>query len=178
MHGNYPFKYRNELLLLFLGMKKKKIKKKEKYNERNYRQFEEYRLNSLQNMFYSIQRTDLIIISVSTGGIVILLSFVNSLNEREIVLDSCDKFLTFFSILFFIITIFINIGSQFTAKKYHDLEANWALQEMNELNNIDKEDVQDSKIWDDLTILGNKTSLTTLIIGVILSVILLGGIIF
>ncbi|HEY9082877.1 MAG TPA: hypothetical protein VIN73_06055 [Vicingaceae bacterium] len=129
-------------------------------------------------MFYSIQRTDLIIISVSTGGIIILLSFIDSLYENKEVLDIDGKILVFSSIISFVGTIFINIFSQFTAKKYHDLEANWALEEMNEMNKVEKEDVKDGKWYDKLTIWGNRVSFATLCIGVVLSLILLYKIIF
>lgn len=152
-------------------------KKKKIYNEeRAYKNFEIFRESALNNMFYSMQRIDLIIISLSTGSIIVLLNF---LNDEVNSLSSCVKVFTFLSLLFFALSILINIASQFTAHKLHSKEAEWALQEMDIMNNLRKEnDVNDYSIWNTLTKVANIFSVLFLILGFLVSFIILANIIF
>lgn len=150
--------------------------KKDTYNEeRNYRNYEAFRESALNNMFYSMQRIDLIIVSLSSGSIIIILNFLKEIH----CLPMCTKVFAFISILMYIFAIIINIFSQFTAHKLHSIEAEWALQEMDIMNNNRKEnEAKDSKIWNTLTIISNVLSVIFLALGFILSLILLEIVIF
>ncbi len=151
--------------------------KKDTYNEeRNYRNYEAFRESALNNMFYSMQRIDLIIVSLSSGSIIIILNFLKEVQTLPI----CTKVLAFISLILFVLSIIINVLSQFTAHKFHSKEADWALQEMNDMNNIvsDENNANDSKIWNTFTIIANIFSVTFLALGFILSLILLGIVIF
>lgn len=151
-------------------------KKNNKYNEeRAYKNFEIFRESALNNMFYSMQRIDLIIVSLSSGSIIIILNLLKETHSLPI----CMKVLAFVCIVMYVFAIIINIISQFTAHKLHSKEAEWALQEMDIMNNIRKEnEASDSKIWNSLTRIANNLSITFLILGFVLSLILLGTVIF
>lgn len=63
--------------------------------------------NNRKNVFYSVQRIDVILIALATGGIVVGLSVLSKLYEKNAITT-----LTILSIIAFMATIFLNLMSQ------------------------------------------------------------------
>jgi len=151
-------------------------KKKEKYKDRIYNNLESYRLNSQNNKFYSMQRIDIIIISLSTGSIIVLLNYTD-----KIVLYNCFymSLLYFLALIIFSLSIGSNIISQWYSHKVHQIESAWASKQMEVLNKVCKENnVEDTSNKNKITCISNKVSVWSLAIAVAISFILLGVIIF
>lgn len=103
--------------------------------ERIYRRIENFYAICSRNAFYSMQRIDLIIIALSTGGVVVLLNFYRFNLENDIE----NNPLLLWSMGFFIITIACNLISQWFAYKTHTIESEWAEEEMKYLNGLIEE---------------------------------------
>lgn len=158
----------------------------DKIKERVYKMFEDYKINSEQNKFYSMQRIDLIIISISTGSIAGLLSKIDSFSNNECLLFNWVYFL---AILSFSFSIIFNIISQLYSHDAHHIESRWAKRQMESMNQKEDDTSQESDIDDDNNELdsseqisrtdkSNSYSLYSLSIGFILSLLLIASFIF
>lgn len=109
-------------------------------NERIYRRIENFYDVSSRNAFYSMQRIDLIIIALSTGGIIVLLNFY------KFNLENCieNNPLLLWSMALFMITIGCNLVGQWLAYKIHIIGTEWAESQMDYLN--EDEEVKDQEI--------------------------------
>ena len=141
--------------------------------ERIYRNIESYRSNAQKNKFYSMQRIDLIIVSLSTGSIIALLSKV------ELVVESlcyCYSLAYYISLVMIAVSIITNIISQIYSYKVHAIEVNWASQEMEIINNLRKENTsENSKTLNIITTTSNTISIVSLVVGIVISFFLLGA---
>lgn len=152
------------------------MKNEEKIEDRIYNNLESYRLNSQNKKFYSMQRIDLIVVSLSTGSIIILLNSIDKIIFFDCILIKLFYFITLFV---FALSIFFNIISQWYSHKVHNIESNWANKEMELQNNlIDENLTEDSTDFNKTTYLSNYLSLLFLGLGGIMLFLLLAIIIF
>jgi len=151
--------------------------KKQIRENRTYDNMRNYRSNALQNWFYSFQRIDLLIVTISTGGIVILLSI---LGDKNIVLTTCPKVFLFLSLILFALTIIVNLFSQLFSAKANKRAADWALNEMEIINKQteESESYNRNTCYGKTTKILNNISLYSLVAGILLSLIMSGIIIF
>jgi len=143
----------------------------EKKKDRGYKTVEDFRMNALKNQFYSMQRIDLLVISLSTGGIALVLSYLKDLSPTE----SCLSIIGYISVILFFLSILTNLGSQITAHKAHANDAEWARERIQFLNGVSKDDAEDTPVlYDNLTMIFNGISIWSLITSVILIIVMLG----
>lgn len=143
--------------------------------QRNYDSIRDYRDRSFKNAFYSIQRIDLIIISLSTGGIVALLNYL-----KDVILINNEYLSNIFfnSILLFVLTIIFNIASQFTSYKSNEIEGNWAHQELKRKNGVSFKTMSDNTTLEIITMTLNYVSIAVLVIAMTLFLMTIWAVLF
>ncbi|REE16917.1 hypothetical protein DFQ09_105129 [Winogradskyella pacifica] len=120
-----------------MSKKKNKIKKnKDLYRESVLQHYTE----SYKSETYARQRIDIITIALSTGGIVLGLSILKYIFDKNM---DIDPIILKVSIFLFMLTIIINYVNQHIAVKAHNNEKKWAKKEdeitkygLDEENNI------------------------------------------
>lgn len=133
--------------------------------ERVYRRIENFYRIARKNAYYSMQRIDLVIVALSTGGIIILLNFYKFNLENHIE----NNPILLWSIGLFITTIGCNLLGQWTSYKANTIESEWAENEMDKLNGIiDENEIGDSDDYDIATTIFNYLSYSFLAISSIL----------
>lgn len=150
----------------------KRIKK-----DRSYSTMQMFRTNALTKEFYSYQRIDLLIISLSTGGILVLLSVFGN---KDINLDTCSKVLLFICLVLFVLAIFSNIFSQVFAAKANRENAEWSLNELEIINDQtdESEEYNVDKTSSNWTTYLNASSMIFLVLSILLTLIASSIIIF
>lgn len=106
---------------------------KDKIDDRTYKMLEDYKVNCEQNKFYAMQRVDLIIVSISTGSIVGLLTKIELISN-----NTCwvIGLIYFTAIISFVASIVFNIFSQLSSHEAHNIERRWAKNEMDKTNEL------------------------------------------
>ncbi|MBE7442755.1 MAG: hypothetical protein HS119_09925 [Flavobacteriales bacterium] len=153
----------------------------DKSEERIYKMLEDYKVNCEQNKFYSMQRVDLIVISISSGSIAGLLSKIELICNNTCWAISSIYFITIVS---FLASIIFNIFSQLSSHEAHNIERRWAMNEMEKINEpqnnneISTEILLSSENQSKKTVEFNNYSLFTLYLGFFLSLVLIALFIF
>lgn len=138
-------------------------------NERYYRSLESHRDVCQKSVFYSIQRIDLIVISLATGTVVLVLSQIN---------EVCCHKKELFSIIIglCVCSIVVNLVSQFLAHYVNKQEVKWAMDEMTSVNaelngDIIENKVKSTKHFNDLIAMTNYVSVALWVVSAIILVI-------
>ena len=136
-----------------------------KKDEKHIEDLKEYIKSAESRAKYSIERFDILIISLSSGGIALSVSFFDKF-------ESIDKNNVFYGCLFFAISLIINLLSQVTGYYANRNDIKYSNEEIRELDNkkfkknYHKYDSY-KKIFDFLTTLFNGISLVFLIFVII-----------
>ena len=138
-------------------------------------------LNSKVNEYairqgYSVERTDLLIIAVSAGGIVVGLNILKFITEQKLLNQSFEVVWTVkWAAVTFGITIILNFISQLFAYKAHTNAANYAQQKIWEKEEDERYNCETAGEWKSTrdrnlnhTRWLNQSSIFTMIVGVIL----------
>jgi hypothetical protein len=151
-------------MINFNSMKKKK--------ESKYNAWNEYLNNTKERTNYAIRRFDLLIISISGGGIYILFETLREFKTNNVEIENPKLLL--FSGLLLIIAIVINLFSQYTGYWSNNFEEKYINLELSKIKGegIDKKQqkklnrkVKTLNFWTELF---NISSLLLMIIGIIL----------
>lgn len=81
----------------------------------------DYREVNRKNLSYSVQRLDILVVSLSTTSIVLIVSYLKWLIDSPID-KTLPGILGVVSIIFFAISLLLNFASQFTSYKTHKIE--------------------------------------------------------
>ncbi len=134
--------------------------------------FEERKKLSNQLWHYSIQRIDLLIISISGAGIYVILETFKFFYDKKTC--CCDYIFLKISGLLFISSIIVNIFSQLTGKKANEYDVLWCNENISKADNPNSDSlikiaVLDTKAqhFTKLTDYLNKLSITTMSVGLI-----------
>ena len=124
------------------------------------------------NIKYSIDRFDILIIAICSGGLVFSLNFVKNILVSKV---GCDFILVKISWISFGLSIIINLFSQVTSYIANDLELKITRsiikQEKKKIEiNLDKQE-KNKNIMNNLTLIFNIISLMLLVLGVLLLII-------
>lgn len=157
-------------------MTKKEAEQIKIIEERVYKCVESYRDRSFNTRFYSMQRIDLIVVTLSTGGIIAIL---NMLDKLIVLSCCCAKTFSMLAVISFGLTIAFNLASQFSSHALNKNEADWADSEMDRLNKkIEVNQIAEYAYLKNLTTFLNRAGIVCLSIGFIFLSITLGSIIF
>ena len=99
-----------------------------------------------QGLFYSIQRIDLLIISISGAGIYLTLEMMKYLTGKHIEISLFIKFAG----VFFVFAIILNFVSQIFGKKSNEFDYLMCLAKIEIEENLDDANKSDIKKYDDL----------------------------
>lgn len=152
---------------------KKKVKEKDKQNERYIQKLESHIEKTDANLKYSVDRFDILIISISSGGLVFSMGYVKDILTKNI---HNDFALLKISWVFFGTSIILNLLSQVTsyyANKYEiAISKNIIRQERNKpvIGNQSKLDCR-QRIFNFLTNSFNFLSLLLLITAIIILIV-------
>lgn len=154
-------------------MKKEKDNEKEKQNERYIQKLEAHIEKTDANLKYSIDRFDILIISISSGGLVFSMGYVKDILSKNI---HNDYTLLKVAWIFFGTSIIINLLSQVTsyyANKYEiSISKNLIRQERDKPMTGNQSEFECKKrIFDFLTNSFNLTSLLLLISAIIILIV-------
>lgn len=149
-------------------MKKKEKNEKEK-NEKYLSALKEYILKAENRVKYSIERFDILIITLSSGGLVLGISLYSNFNEA-------DKFLVGLSWMFFSTALIINLLSQISGYFANKLDIKCV---NNIIDGIEKREISGNpklletihKICNKGTDILNLLSFICLVIGIIQTII-------
>jgi hypothetical protein len=101
--------------------------------------FEERKKLSNQYWHYSIQRIDLLVISISGAGIYVILESFKFFYDKKIC--CCDYIFLKISGFLFIASIIVNLLSQLTGKKANEYDVKWCDANMNKTENPDNNSI-------------------------------------
>lgn len=125
-----------------------------------------------QNMFYSVQRIDLLIIAVSGAGVYVCLETLKFIVEEK--LDESPLLIKLAGLMF-VLAVVVNFISQITSKKtnYYDYLMSCAILEDDE-KKAERYDCISGN-WDMATTLFNTSSIVIMSIGLILILVFFFG---
>ncbi|MEP0266521.1 hypothetical protein [Dokdonia sp.] len=130
--------------------------------------------NTRDRTNYALRRMDLLIISISGGGIFLIFQILKTQAAGQIILDSTS--LLKFSGLVFLLSIIANFASQITGYRANDFEEKYTIQQISNIegNEIDKcqQKIYDSKsiYYTKATNILNMVSTVLMFLGLILLV--------
>lgn len=131
---------------------------------------------SWEGMFYSMQRLDILIISISVAGIHVCLEIMKNLQEKQEELSSCSCITVFIkiSISFFLVSIILNILSQKYGYKTNEQDYLMCEEEIKGGNSeeVDRYDKKSEK-FSEKTEQANNISMYSMIIGLFLLFIII-----
>ena len=137
----------------------------DKKDKKHLKELKEYLITALARVKYSIERFDVLIITLSSGGIALSMSFFENYK-------SVDKTMVYNGCVFFAFALIINLVSQVTGYYANKYDIKYVREEIRELEK--KVYVEDYKKYDCyknvfnfMTNLFNASSLISFIIGMI-----------
>ena len=143
----------------------------------------DYRDVNRKNLSYSVQRLDILVVSLSTTSIVLVVSYLRWLIDSPID-KTLPGILGVVSIIFFAVSLLLNFASQFTSYKSHKIEleiTKFKLYKMSYFGNYDEAEYSEleknSDCHDKLTQVYSTISRIGLFVGV-LSIIVSLSVVF
>lgn len=150
---------------------------KEIQNNNRVEELKKHSEDIKSNIKYSIDRFDILIITISSGGLVLSMNYLNGISDNKVISYECLMILTWIS---FGSAIIINLFSQVTSYFGNRMELKITRNLIREKNNKSIIGVQSSyeckkRIYDQTTQIFNGLSLFLLVIGVVLLLIFISN---
>lgn len=124
-----------------------------KKNELKYTEWTNYLISTREKTNYSIRRMDLLVISISSGGLYVFFETIKHLKTNKIEIDSHTLF---FSGIFFVLAIIINLLSQLSGYYSNNYEEKYINIELSKLKINDTSDSCEQNRYDRLINLFDK----------------------
>ncbi len=123
--------------------------------------YKEHRKNSFKQWAYSVQRIDLLIVSISGAGIYVVLESLKYSIEHTL----CNSLLLKICGVIFVITLVVNFISQCTGERVNEQEIKWADEKLEENEIQAKTHEVNSDFYNKATGILNMTSMIGMFLG-------------
>ncbi|WP_067151068.1 hypothetical protein [Pseudotamlana agarivorans] len=147
-----------------------------KKNEIKYQEWSEHLTSTKEKSDYSLKRMDLLIITISGGGLYVLFETLREFKTGNILIENTN--LLFCTGLFLLLTILLNFGSQLSGYYANNYEEKYIIIELKLLEgeNLNKKDKTELKneqngydksqnCYNNITHILNNASILTMMIG-------------